>query len=206
MTDALTWTHDAVTAGVYFIASGEAVKIGHSSNVTRRLATFQTGAADTLRLLHAIPEVDLADRLDIEADLHRRFEDSRLRGEWFAVTPELTNYIDRLCTQQCGEPWSRQPTAPAVRPAGTGKGLLYLAAPRAETATGRYAGWGSCDEGDPVDEEPLYVVSHHGCTNIGSSLSPQGVQSCSWCLDPTSPDPRAHPGGQRSHLTNDGEV
>ena len=29
----------------------------------------------------------------------------------------------------------------------------------------------------------------------------EGVQFCNWCPEPSSPDPRAHPGGQGCHLS-----
>ena len=65
----------------YFIRCGDAVKIGCARNIRARLATLQTGSAAPLELLATTTEP--------ESVMHSRFAMHRLRGEWFALTPEI---------------------------------------------------------------------------------------------------------------------
>lgn len=76
---------------VYFIQAGESggpIKIGYAKNPLGRLRELQTGCHETLYLLAVIS----GGRLD-EADLHRRYEYARHRGEWFWPAPSLTKLI-----------------------------------------------------------------------------------------------------------------
>jgi hypothetical protein len=65
---------------VYFIQSGTAgpVKIGLSKAPTQRVSKLQTGNPRELILRHVIP----GDRI-VEDELHDRFKEARIRGEWF---------------------------------------------------------------------------------------------------------------------------
>lgn len=65
---------------VYFIQGqcGGAIKIGYSVNPEKRLKELQTGYPDTLVMLLMIPGSEATERA-----LHRQFEASRLKGEWF---------------------------------------------------------------------------------------------------------------------------
>lgn len=65
---------------VYFLGAGDGsrVKIGWSRNITRRLVALQTGAHQTLTVLHASPG-----GMSLERALHRVLASRRLRGEWF---------------------------------------------------------------------------------------------------------------------------
>lgn len=68
---------------IYFIQAGEdgPVKIGYTKRaegVKRRLTTFQTSHAETLRLLGSHEGT-----LEDEKELHRQFSNRRVRGEWF---------------------------------------------------------------------------------------------------------------------------
>lgn len=82
---------------IYFIQVGEAgpIKIGFIEGVTmaqveQRLAFLQTGNAEQLILRGTMPG-DLYE----ERQLHERFADGRLRGEWFhPSTPGLQGLID----------------------------------------------------------------------------------------------------------------
>jgi hypothetical protein len=57
------------------------VKIGYTSGAPlKRLASLQTGQPMTLSLLWSVA-------VDIEDELHERFADYRVRGEWFDLTP-----------------------------------------------------------------------------------------------------------------------
>lgn len=61
---------------------GGPVKIGVTRGSARgRLSEIQTGNPERLRVMLRIPG-------DCERELHRAFEEYRLVGEWFDVTPE----------------------------------------------------------------------------------------------------------------------
>lgn len=71
---------------VYFARAGEdgPVKIGFSSQVGSRIDGLQVGAAEPLLLLRTINGGPVVERW-----LHKRFRDSRIRGEWFEFCPEM---------------------------------------------------------------------------------------------------------------------
>lgn len=62
----------------YFVLNKDAgaVKIGTSDFPQERLAQLQTGSPSELELILTIDS-------DVEEELHRRFSDHRIRGEWF---------------------------------------------------------------------------------------------------------------------------
>lgn len=60
-------------------------KIGHSSDLRRRMSTFQTGQATRLTLTAAI-EVPRLRARPIEAAIHRDISWRKIRGEWFRLT------------------------------------------------------------------------------------------------------------------------
>lgn len=67
-----------------------AVKVGRADDVAKRVAQLQTGNPHPLRLIYVLPGAG-----GLEADLHLRFEDDHLRGEWFAPTTDL-DFVRRL--------------------------------------------------------------------------------------------------------------
>lgn len=73
---------------LYFIRCGDQIKIGRSVNVQKRLQALITSAGRPMQLLATISNGG-----DREPDFHRQFRDSRLRGEWFRVTPALLDEI-----------------------------------------------------------------------------------------------------------------
>lgn len=58
------------------------IKIGHSTNPQHRLKNHQTSTPYELWLLAQIP-VD--DAKAVEAELHERYDDVKVRGEWFEL-------------------------------------------------------------------------------------------------------------------------
>lgn len=70
---------------VYFIQSGEFVKIGISQDVTKRLQTLQTASPYPMKVIKklAVPYPASA-----EFRLHRYYADRRRAGEWFALTAD----------------------------------------------------------------------------------------------------------------------
>ena len=77
---------------VYFIqdASG-CIKIGWSSDVTRRITNLQEGCSSKLELL-----ATLSGGASLEAHLHDTFENDRVTGEWFSPSADLLKYIEMV--------------------------------------------------------------------------------------------------------------
>lgn len=77
---------------VYFIKRGDngPVKIGHSIEPYGRLKSLSMGGPETYRLVAWID----GDR-DKERELHKKFSDARINGEWFKLNDELANLIDQ---------------------------------------------------------------------------------------------------------------
>lgn len=73
---------------VYFARAGDRIKIGWSRQVASRLAHLQTGNATPIELLGVLPGARSKER-----ELHDRFADARVAGEWFEATPELLDFI-----------------------------------------------------------------------------------------------------------------
>ena len=78
---------------VYFIASEDlaSVKIGYTKeDPDKRLKALQTGNPDVLILLASVEG-----ETSLERELHSRFRELHVRGEWFRLEGELEAYIDR---------------------------------------------------------------------------------------------------------------
>lgn len=72
--------HDTVGDVCYFIADGDAVKIGFSTNFPRRFSALQVESARPLRVLALFAGGDAT-----EAYFHGRFRDLRIHNEWFRL-------------------------------------------------------------------------------------------------------------------------
>ena len=84
---------DELPAGyVYVLRCGDHVKIGYSTNMMARLRQFQTHAPDYVHLI-----VMMRGDRRYEKELHRRFSDHRVRGEWFTleVLPGIFDLIEQ---------------------------------------------------------------------------------------------------------------
>jgi hypothetical protein len=83
-------TRRAPSAYVYlFWMEGGFYKIGIASNVARRLKEFQHLPYE-VRLIHSF-HAENAEWAEVE--LHAKFADKRVRGEWFRLTPEDVEYV-----------------------------------------------------------------------------------------------------------------
>jgi hypothetical protein len=65
------------------------VKIGRANNVKRRLDQLQTASAEQLVIRGVITS-------DREKELHERFRDKRMAGEWFRCDDELETFMSEL--------------------------------------------------------------------------------------------------------------
>jgi T5orf172 domain. len=78
---------------VYFIQAGERIKIGISSRITKRLTALRTSSPVRLLVLGVIYAPCRASSRAIERELHKGFSWLSARGEWFADSPHLRNFI-----------------------------------------------------------------------------------------------------------------
>jgi len=80
---------DNPNAVVYFVRSGDFIKIGTAGKPAKRMAELRTSSPVKLTLLLTIPG-----GLSVEKALHQRFAELRVRGEWFRAEPALTDFIN----------------------------------------------------------------------------------------------------------------
>lgn len=78
---------------VYFIQgdSGGPIKIGYTEDVCKRLKVLQTGHFDTLIVLASFPA-----SMKEEKNLHKKFSELQLKGEWFKPDRYLMDFIEPL--------------------------------------------------------------------------------------------------------------
>ncbi|ABB33266.1 Putative helicase A859L [Geobacter metallireducens RCH3] len=76
---------------VYFIKSESSheIKIGYTAGpIEKRITSLQTAHSSNLRVLATVPGTR-----EYEKELHRKFADHRLKGEWFAPHHDLVSFI-----------------------------------------------------------------------------------------------------------------
>lgn len=82
---------------VYLIQSPSgAYKIGRSKNPENRLKTFGVKLPFEVEYIAIIRTSDM---YALESDLHIRYSDKRVNGEWFALAPADVDYIKSLAVQ-----------------------------------------------------------------------------------------------------------
>ncbi len=84
------------TVFVYFIynSDSQAIKIGQAKDVQKRLDNLQVANPVELKLLKKIALQDLPSARRLESELHDRFSDLHIHGEWFRAEPLLIDFID----------------------------------------------------------------------------------------------------------------
>lgn len=76
---------------IYFLRSGDRIKIGFTTgDLPVRVNALQTGSAEVLEVLGAYDGIQAN-----EKDAHEIFAQQRVNREWFAITPDLLEYIER---------------------------------------------------------------------------------------------------------------
>lgn len=81
---------------VYFVKAGDAVKIGYSNNIKRRMMKFQTGNHFSLQLLLEIPVPNFKEAHLLERNLHKWFRAYRIRNEWFKYSSLMESVIEEI--------------------------------------------------------------------------------------------------------------
>lgn len=74
---------------LYVVRGVEFVKIGFTNDLARRVSELQVGSPHELEVLLAIPG-----SLEDEAWVHEKFRAWRVRGEWFAFTGALVDWVE----------------------------------------------------------------------------------------------------------------
>ena len=86
-------TNQTENVGIYFInmeGNMKMFKIGYTSNLNTRLVSLQIGNPFLLQVYKTIANVDK----ETETKLHHIFKKYHIRGEWFAITPDM---IESVC-------------------------------------------------------------------------------------------------------------
>lgn len=79
---------------IYFIRSGNYIKIGYADDPARRLKELQTANPGELEILGIAPG-----NVAREREIHIIFADFRANGEWFELTTDILAYINQHCTK-----------------------------------------------------------------------------------------------------------
>lgn len=79
---------------VYFIASGETVKVGRTTDLRARLMALQTANPVALRLVGAIPGGAV-----FEASAHAELSSFRISGEWFQFSTFSERMIEKMLSR-----------------------------------------------------------------------------------------------------------
>ncbi len=83
----------------YCLQVGRYYKIGHTTDLYRRIKELQVGNASTIKLIGFMPNA-CADQIEIE--LRKHFDHRKVRGEWFKLTPQDVKNI--VCWLKNGVP------------------------------------------------------------------------------------------------------
>lgn len=73
---------------VYFIKMGNAVKIGFTTSIGRRLSAIQTSCPEPAEVIKVVPGSQATEQF-----FHDHFAKYRLRGEWFSLEGNLVAFL-----------------------------------------------------------------------------------------------------------------
>jgi hypothetical protein len=80
---------------VYFIKTGDAIKVGIASDLSKRVIGIQVGNPHKVELLHTIDTSEENAR-KIESQIHELFRKTNLNGEWFHANQFIINFIRHI--------------------------------------------------------------------------------------------------------------
>lgn len=82
---------------IYFITAAYSgrVKIGFTKDIGKRLPVLQTGSHEDLTLQASFRSTQTAERM-----IHARFNEDRIRGEWFHLSGEIEEFWDDIMDYQ----------------------------------------------------------------------------------------------------------
>lgn len=79
---------------VYFLRTGNTVKIGFTTNPKGRLKNIKTACPEPPRIVKI-----LKGGVKLERATHERFAEYRMHGEWFDLRGRLAKYLERCIYQ-----------------------------------------------------------------------------------------------------------
>lgn len=79
--------------GVYFIKCGQFIKIGCTSDVTKRHQQVAAICPLAVKLAHTVKTDTIATARRLERAFHEQFKDSRHHHEWFTFSREIRAFI-----------------------------------------------------------------------------------------------------------------
>ena len=90
---------DSSSHFVYFILNrdSQAIKISLAKDIEKRMEAIQTSSPVQLELLKSIQVKGKKEAQELENNLHKKFADLRLMGEWFSFDSVLREYLDEPC-------------------------------------------------------------------------------------------------------------
>ncbi|NWG01692.1 MAG: GIY-YIG nuclease family protein [Syntrophaceae bacterium] len=80
---------------VYFIQTGDAIKVGIASDLTKRMVSVQVGNPHKIEVLHSISTSEEEAR-KIESQIHELFKRTHLHGEWFHANQFMIDFIRHI--------------------------------------------------------------------------------------------------------------
>lgn len=80
---------------VYFIQTGDAIKVGIASDLAKRMVNVQVGNPHKIEVLHSISTSEEEAR-KIESQIHELFKRTHLNGEWFHANQFMIDFIRHI--------------------------------------------------------------------------------------------------------------
>jgi hypothetical protein len=77
---------------IYFIQSGDTVKIGNATNPAKRIRQLKTGNPNSISMLGVMEGTH-----EDEFRIHGLFVEYRIDGEWFVLSDAIISFIERNC-------------------------------------------------------------------------------------------------------------
>jgi predicted GIY-YIG superfamily endonuclease len=83
---------------VYFILNEDsnAIKIGRTKDLAKRMNALQTSSPAKLKLIKSVQVEGGKEAHELEQSLHKKFSEIRLAGEWFKAEASLLEYISQM--------------------------------------------------------------------------------------------------------------
>ena len=80
---------------VYFIRAigTNRIKIGYTTNIEKRLLAYKTHSPFEVKLERCIELGSIEKEKQLEKELHKKYSEQRLHGEWFAIGSEAVNNV-----------------------------------------------------------------------------------------------------------------
>lgn len=82
---------------IYFVSDGEFIKIGSAASLPNRIKQLQTGNPRKLKAVFVINVEKQSKLIRLEKELHEKFKEYRVNGEWFKLDEE---YIEKLLLRE----------------------------------------------------------------------------------------------------------